>query len=58
MVIEDVGIMDMLLNNACDQGSDLLVMGANSHMGFPFLSRGAGTRHILRTMVLPVLMSS
>ncbi len=58
MVIEEIGIMDMLLNNACDQGSDLLVMGAHSHMGFPFMSRGAGTRHILRTMVLPVLMSS
>jgi nucleotide-binding universal stress UspA family protein len=57
MVIEDVGIMDMLLNNACDQGSDLLVMGSHSQLGFPFLSRGAGTRHILRTMVLPVLMS-
>lgn len=58
MVIEDVGVMDMLLNNACDQGADLLVMGAHSHFGFPFLSGGAGTRHILRTMVLPVLMSS
>jgi nucleotide-binding universal stress UspA family protein len=57
MVIEDVGVMDMLLNNACDQGSDLLVMGSHSQLGFPFLSRGAGTRHILRTMVLPVLMS-
>jgi nucleotide-binding universal stress UspA family protein len=58
MVIENIGVMDMLLNNACDQGADLLVMGANSHFGFPFISRGAGTRHILRTMVLPVLMSS
>ena len=58
MVIEDFGVMDMLLNNACDQGSDLLIMGAHSQSGFRFLSRGAGTRHILRTMVLPVLMSS
>lgn len=58
MVIEDIGVMDMLLNNACDQGADLLVMGAHSQLGFPFFSRGAGTRHILRTMVLPVLMSS
>lgn len=58
MMIEDVGVMDMLLNNACDQGADLLVMGAHSHIGFPFISRGAGTRHILKTMVLPVLMSS
>ncbi len=58
MIIEDIGVMDMLLNNACDQGADLLVMGAHSHIGFPFISRGAGTRHILKTMVLPVLMSS
>ncbi len=58
MVIEGIGVMDMLLNNACDQGADLLVMGAHSHFGFPFISRGAGTRHILKTMVLPVLMSS
>lgn len=58
MVIENIGVMDMLLNNACDQGADLLVMGAHSHFGFPFISAGAGTRHILRTMVLPVLMSS
>jgi len=58
MVIEGVGVMDMLLNNACDQGADLLVMGAHSHIGFPFISRGAGTRHILKTMVLPVLMSN
>lgn len=58
MAIENIGIMDMLLNNACDQGADLLVMGAHSHFGFPLMSRGAGTRHILKTMVLPVLMSS
>jgi len=58
MLIEDVGVMDMLLNNACDQGADLLVMGAHSQLGFPFISRGAGTRHILKTMVLPVLMSN
>ena len=58
MIIDDIGVMDMLLNSACDQGADLLVMGAHSHIGFPFISRGAGTRHILKTMVLPVLMSS
>lgn len=58
MLIENIGVMDMLLNNACDQGADLLVMGAHSHFGFPFISRGAGTRHILKTMVLPILMSN
>ena len=58
LVIENIGVMDMLLNNTCDQDADLLVMGAHSHFGFPFISRGAGTRHILRTMILPVLMSN
>ncbi len=58
LVVEDVGIMDMLLNRVTDQGADLLVMGAHSHLGFPFVSRGAGTRHILRNMTVPVLMSN
>ena len=58
MVIDDVGVMDMLLNNASDQGADILVMGAHSQHNLPFASRGAGTRYILRVMVLPILMSS
>ena len=58
MVIDDIGIMDMLLNNASDQGADILVMGAHSQHNLPFVSRGAGTRYILRVMVLPILMSS
>lgn len=58
LVNEAVGIMDMLLNRASDLGSDLLVMGAQGHIGLPFLSRGAGTRYILRHMTLPVLMSN
>ncbi len=58
LVVEDVGIMDMLLNRVTDQGADLLVMGAHGHLGFPFISRGAGTRHILRNMTVPVLMSN
>lgn len=58
MLVQDIGIMDMLLNKAADLGSDLLVMGAQGHVGLPFLSRGAGTRYILRHMTLPVLMSN
>lgn len=57
-VVEDIGVMDMLLNRATDLGADLLVMGAHAHIGFPHASRGAGTRHILAHMTLPVLMSS
>ena len=50
--------MDMLLNRASDRSADLLVMGAHGSIGFPFESRGAGTRYILRHMTVPVLMSS
>lgn len=54
---EDIGIMDLLLSRAFDQGADLLVMGAHGGYQLPFF-RGAGTRHILRHMTLPVLMSN
>ena len=58
MVVTDIGIMDMLLNASSDLGADLLVMGAHGHIGLPFMSRGAGTRYILRHMTVPVLMSN
>jgi len=58
MLVQDFGIMDMLLNRVTDRGADLLVMGAHGHIGFPFVSRGAGTRYILRHMTVPVLMAS
>jgi len=58
LVVEDFGIMDMLLNRVTDRGADLLVMGAHGHIGFPFVSRGAGTRYILGHMTVPVLMSN
>jgi nucleotide-binding universal stress UspA family protein len=48
----------MLLNATADLGTDLLVMGAQGHIGLPFMSRGAGTRYILRHMTVPVLMSN
>ena len=58
LVVDDVGIMDMLLNRVSDHNADLLVMGAHGQIGFPFVSRGTGTRHILRSMTVPVLMSN
>lgn len=58
MLVSDVGIMDSLLNQSADLGTDLLVMGAHGHIGLPFMSRGAGTRYILRHMTVPVLMSN
>ena len=57
LVVDDFGIMDLLLNRVSDRSADLLVMGAHGHIGFPFLSRGAGTRYILQHMTVPVLMS-
>lgn len=53
---EDIGTMDLILSRAFDQGADLLVMGAHGGYQLPFF-KGAGTRHILKHMTLPVLMS-
>ena len=53
----DIGVMDMILSTATDEVSDLLVMGAHGHYGFPNLHKGGGTRYILEHMTLPVLMS-
>lgn len=53
---EDIGIMDLILSRAFDQGADLLVMGAHGGYQLPFF-KGAGTRHILKHMTLPVMMS-
>jgi nucleotide-binding universal stress UspA family protein len=58
LVVEDFGIMDLLLNRVSDRSADLLVMGAHGQIGFPFVSRGAGTRYILQHMTVPVLMSN
>lgn len=54
---EGIGIMDMLLNQAADLSADLLVMGASGNTGFANFRRHGGTRHILRHMTVPVLMS-
>ncbi len=57
LIVQDIGVMDMLLNRASDHGSDLLVAGAFGHYGFPVLNRGGGTRFLLQHMTLPVLFS-
>jgi nucleotide-binding universal stress UspA family protein len=58
VLVQDFGIMDLLLNRASDRSADLLVMGAHGSMGFPYESRGAGTRYMLQHMTVPVLMSN
>ncbi len=55
---EQIGVMDVLLNQTSDLGVDLLVMGANALERRPFVSKGTGTRYILRHMTVPVLMSN
>jgi nucleotide-binding universal stress UspA family protein len=48
---------DMLLNRACEDGSDLLVMGAYGFSGGGKPVLGSMAKHILRHMTVPVLMS-
>jgi nucleotide-binding universal stress UspA family protein len=58
LIVEEVGVMDALLNQVTDEGADMLVMGAHAQLGLPPMRRGAGTRHILRHMTVPVLMAA
>lgn len=56
---EGLGIMDSLLSRAYDINADLLVIGGHVGKILSFRGKaGAGTRHILAHMNLPVLFSS
>lgn len=60
MTIHSMMPMDAVLSRASDHGADLLVMGGFGGYGapaFPLFGRGSNTRHILRQMTLPVLLS-
>ncbi len=57
MQLTEVGLMDTVLNLAADKAADLLVMGAFGGYGYPLLSRGSGTRYMLRHMTAPCLFS-
>lgn len=48
---------DTLLNRACEEGFDLLVMGAYAHTPQGTLVLGAVAKHLLSDMTVPVLMS-
>jgi nucleotide-binding universal stress UspA family protein len=54
---DEVAIDDMLLSQAADSGADLIVMGAYGHSRLGELVLGGATRHILRQITVPVLMS-
>lgn len=56
-VQDDIGVGDAILNAASDYGADLLVIGAYGHSRLRELVLGGVTRHLLRHMTVPVLMS-
>ena len=49
--------VDAILNAVSDYGADLLVIGAYGHSRVRELVLGGVTRHLLRHMTIPVLMS-
>jgi len=53
----NLSIGDAILGRAADMGSDLLIMGIYGHSKLREFVFGGATRHILRHMTLPVLMS-
>jgi nucleotide-binding universal stress UspA family protein len=53
----DLGVGDLLLSRAADLGADLIVMGAYGHSRLREMVLGGATRHVLRHMTVPVLMS-
>lgn len=52
---QDAG--ESLLSFAVDEGADLIVMGTYGHSRFRELVLGGVTRHVLKNMTVPVLMS-
>ena len=54
---DEVGVADEILARLADEGSDLLVMGAYGHSRLREMVFGGVTRHILRHMTVPTLMS-
>lgn len=53
----DIEVGDAMLSTAADQGTDLLVMGAYGHSRLREFAFGGVSRHLLRHMTVPVLMS-
>jgi nucleotide-binding universal stress UspA family protein len=49
---------DVLLNRVCDEGFDLLVLGAVAHGQEGSMAFGAVARHLLGEMTVPILMSN
>ena len=54
---QDISVGDDVLSSLADDGSDLLVMGCFGHSRLREMLFGGVTRHVLRHMTVPVLMS-
>ena len=54
---DDVSVGDMLLSRAAEQGIDLIVTGAYGHARWREIVLGGVTRHMLKHMTVPTLMS-
>lgn len=53
----DIDVGDLLLSRAADEGADLIVMGAYGHSRLREIVLGGATRHLLKHMTVPVLLS-
>ncbi|MGB0552370.1 MAG: universal stress protein [Alphaproteobacteria bacterium] len=54
---DGISIGDELLNRTADRNTDILVMGGYGHSRFRETVLGGATRHILRHMTVPTLLS-
>ena len=54
---DDLAVGDLLLSRASDLGADLIVMGGYGHSRLREMALGGATRHLLRHMTVPVLLS-
>jgi nucleotide-binding universal stress UspA family protein len=57
MVVSNMPVGDALLNRTCEEGYDLLVMGAYAHTPQGKMALGSVAEHLLKQMTVPVLMS-
>ena len=57
MTVSNTSVGDAMLNRACEESFDLLVMGAYAHNPQGKIALGVVARHMLDQMTVPVLMS-
>jgi nucleotide-binding universal stress UspA family protein len=57
IAIGDVDVTNVVLSDAADRGTDLIVMGGYGHSRLREFILGGATRGMLHSMTVPVLMS-